>query len=181
MSRARLADGGVRRLRPLVPVVVRGLAVSVGSTLAAVAVAAAMVRLWPVDASACDGDLACLPDVGLAIAALASIPVAIAVAGPLMARLLRLRYPALFVLPSLWAAGVVCVWLGPADAADRWPFNDVVSSALILWIPYVVLALAASWAATDDRRYLDASASAAATTSIPQATRSSRTDIAAIR
>jgi hypothetical protein len=149
MDGARQTEGAVRSFRPLAPVVLRGLAVSIGSTVASVAVAASIIGLASTGASCDTGDLACVRDMGPGILAMAFIPMVIAVSGPLMASLLQLRYPALFVLPALWAVVVVSIRFGAPDWSDRWPFNGFVSSALILSVPYVLLALLVSWPVTD--------------------------------
>src|ERR1043166_6942064 len=88
------------------------------------------------DTPPCDSDLACFPDLGPLIAAVMSLPATIVLGGPAVARLLRIPCPWLFAVPAGWAAVLACVGLGPADQQNHWPFNDAVSSLLILWIPY---------------------------------------------
>src|SRR5258705_5359128 len=127
----------------------RGLAVGVASTGAGVLVGFAVIELTPTDDGPCDSDLVCLPDLGPVILVVSLVAVVIALAGPLVAHLLGIRHPALFALPSAWAVVVACVGLGPADRQDQWPFNDLVSSLLILWIPYSLIALWVSWRKAD--------------------------------
>jgi hypothetical protein len=117
----------------------RGLAVGVASVAAAVAVALAIVESAPVDTSPCDSELACLPDLGPLILAVTSMPLVMAVVGPLVAWLLRASRPLFFTLPAAWALVLVCVGLG--TPSDRWPFNDTVSSVALLVLPYILVAL----------------------------------------
>lgn len=131
--------------------ILRGLATGVASVACAAAVAFAIVEFAPADNSPCDSDLACLPDLGPLILAIVSLPLVIAIVGPLVARLLRMSRPWFFVVPAGWAVAVACVGLGPADSRDRWPFNDVFSSLVILLIPYSLIALWTSWQRTKDQ------------------------------
>src|SRR4051794_27883321 len=130
--------------------ILRGLATGVASIVCAAAVAIAIVKLVPADNSPCDSDLPCFPDLGPLILAAISVPLVIAIVGPLVARLLRMP-PWFFVVPAGWALVVACVGLGPADGQDRWPFNDVFSSLGILLIPYSLIALWTSWQRTKDQ------------------------------
>ena len=129
-----------------------GLAIGVASTATAVAVAFAIVELVPADTSPCDSDLACLPDLGPLILAVASMPLVIAVVGPLIARLLHASRPWLFAAPAAWAVVLACVGLGPADGQNRWPFNDTISSVVILLVPYSLIALWTLWLPKDQAR-----------------------------
>ncbi|MEV0128763.1 hypothetical protein AB0H83_09890 [Dactylosporangium sp. NPDC050688] len=121
--------------------ILRGLAIGVVSAGAAVGVAFAIVELVPRDTAPCDSDLVCLPDVRSLILAIVSVPVVIAVVGPVVARLLGMAWPWLFAAPAGWAVVLACVGLGPADGQEHWPFNDPFSSVVILLVPYCAIAL----------------------------------------
>jgi hypothetical protein len=127
------------------------LAIGVASAATAVSVAFAIVRFAPADTSPCDSDLACLPDLGPLILAITSMPLVIAIVGPLVARLLRASRPWFFAVPAAWAVVLACVGLGPADGQNRWPFNDTFSSIVILLVPYSLIALWTSWQQAKDR------------------------------
>ncbi|MEV4515432.1 hypothetical protein AB0K00_41560 [Dactylosporangium sp. NPDC049525] len=144
-----MSVGHGRPARTLALAALRGLAIGVASTVAAAAVAFAIIALVKADDAPCDSDLACLPDLGPLILAVLAIPVAVAVTGPLVARLLRVPNPPLFAIPAAFMVVWACVSLGPARNI-RWPFNDLVSTVLILWLPYVLIAV---WVS---RRVVDA-------------------------
>ena len=135
--------------------ILRGLVTGVASVACAAAVAFAIVKLIPADNSPCDGDLPCFPDLGPAILAVVSLPLVIAIVGPLVARLLRLSPPLFFVVPAGWVMVIACVGLGPADGQDRWPFNDAYSSLGILLILYSLIALWTTWRRTKDQAVIE--------------------------
>jgi hypothetical protein len=137
--------------RMLLWTIVRGLAIGLASIGAGIFVVFAVVKVVPADTSPCDSDIACLPDIRPLILAICAFPVAIALVGPLVARLLRAPRPSFFAAPAAWATVLACVGLGPADTRDRWPFNNEVSSLLILWIPYGLIALWIFLQQTSDR------------------------------
>ena len=130
--------------------ILEGLAVGVASVAAALAVAFAIVDFAPADTSPCDSDLACLPDLRPLILSVSSMPVVIAVVGPLVARLFALPWPWLFAIPAAWAAVMACVGLGPADGQSRWPFHGTLTSLVILLVPYSLIALWIRWQRTKD-------------------------------
>jgi hypothetical protein len=78
----------------------RGLATGVASAATAAAVAFATVEFAPADASPCDSDLPCFPNLGPLILAITSIPLVIAIVGPLVARLLGASRPWFFAVPA---------------------------------------------------------------------------------
>ncbi|MFF5234377.1 hypothetical protein [Dactylosporangium sp. NPDC000521] len=119
----------------------RGLAIGAASAATAAAVAFAIIGLAPENTSACDSDLVCLPDLGPALLAVTSMPLAIAIVGPMVAHLFGASRPGFFAVPAAWAMVLACVGLGPADGQDRWPFNDAFSSIVILLVPYCLIAL----------------------------------------
>jgi hypothetical protein len=125
-----------------------GLAVGVASVAAAVAVAFAIVDFVPADTSPCDSDLACLPDLGPLIFAVSSMPVVIAVVGPLVARLFALPWQWLFAVPAAWALVVACAGLGSADDQRPRLLHDPVTSVAILLILYSLIALWTRWQRT---------------------------------
>jgi hypothetical protein len=131
--------------------ILRGLAIGVASAATAASVAFAIVKLAPADTSPCDSDLWCVPDVRPLILAITSIPLVIAIVGPLVARLLGASRPWFFAVPAAWAVVVACVGIGPADGQNRWPFNDTLSSVVILLAPYSLIALWTSWQQAKDR------------------------------
>jgi hypothetical protein len=130
---------------------VRGLAIGVASASTAAAVAFAIVEFAPADASPCDSDLPCFPNLGPLILAMFSMPLVIAIVGPLVARLLGASRPWFFAVPAAWAVVLACVGLYSADGQNSWPFNDPYSSVVILLVPYSLIALWTSWQQTKDR------------------------------
>lgn len=119
----------------------RGLAVGLVATAAAVGVAVLIVWAYPVDDGPCDSDLACLPDLTGLLFALGSLPVVVGVGGPVAARLLGAPRPLLYALPVLATFLWVCVAAGPAQGQAAWPFGSLGASAVILLAPYAVIGL----------------------------------------
>jgi hypothetical protein len=108
----------------------RGLAIAMASTAASVLIGLAIVRLVPADGSA--------RELSALIVVACELPLMIAVVGPVVARLLGVRRPSFFAIPAAWA---VCVVLVSAVEKPIWPFNDPLSSLLILWIPYPLISV----------------------------------------
>ncbi|MBG6136364.1 hypothetical protein [Longispora fulva] len=75
----------------------------------------------------CDSDLACLPDLGPLIRAAFVGLVVVALVGPLVARVLRLRTPWMFAAP---VGVMVCVM-----------FSNSVLPLLLIWSSYAPLAV----------------------------------------
>ncbi|HKN52537.1 MAG TPA: hypothetical protein VJX66_08555 [Amycolatopsis sp.] len=131
--------------------ILRGLAIGVASAATAASVAFTIVKFAPANTSPCDSDIACLPDLGPLILAITSMPMVMAIVGPLVARLLGVSRPWFFVVPAAWGVVLACVGLGPADGQNRWPFNDTFTSIVILLAPYSLIALWTSWRQAKDR------------------------------
>ncbi|GAA4262836.1 hypothetical protein GCM10022255_101930 [Dactylosporangium darangshiense] len=119
----------------------RGLAVGIVAGVAAVVVAALILWLHPVGDGPCGSDLACLADLEGVLLAIASVPVVVAIAAPVAARLLGAPLAGLYAVPAVWVLVVACVGVGPADRQRVWPFNSFVSSLAIYLVLYALLGL----------------------------------------
>jgi hypothetical protein len=119
----------------------RGLIVGAICMAFAAAVATAILWVAAPDEEPCDRDLVCIPDLGPLIAAVIAVPLAIALAGPLVAWLTRIPRPWLFALPAAWAVVLAMVVLGPGNLQAVWPFNSLAAILLILWVPYGLIAM----------------------------------------
>ncbi|HTJ36082.1 MAG TPA: hypothetical protein VL738_22915 [Dactylosporangium sp.] len=119
----------------------RGLAVGIVAGAAAAGVAALILWLYPVDDGPCDSDLACLPDLEGVLLAVGSVPVVVAIAAPVAARLLGAPLAGLYAVPVVWVLVLTCVSVGPADGQRMWPFNSLASSLAIYLVPYTLIGL----------------------------------------
>ncbi|MEU5726609.1 hypothetical protein ABZ783_33010 [Micromonospora sp. NPDC047738] len=129
------------RPRKALRLVAAGLLVGLVTLGVAVAAALALAKLAEREPASCAEDAPCLPDLGPVILAILSVPVLMAVVGPLAARILRLPAPGLFAMPVIWAVVVACVLLGPADRRQHWPFDSPVGLGFTFLLPYAGLAL----------------------------------------
>ncbi len=118
-----------------------GLIVGVISIAIGAAMGYTVLSLGAQDAEACSSDLVCIPDLGPFIAAAVTVPVIIAVAGPLAARLIELPRPWLSSLPAAWAVVLACVAGGPGGLQAFWPFSNLAAVLLILCFPYGLIAV----------------------------------------
>jgi hypothetical protein len=123
-----------QRLFKVIVLAAQGLFIGVTSLAAAALTVVVIGATARQDRAQCVDDLVCLPHLGPAILAMLAMPVVMAVAGPLVALLLRLSSPGLFATPVLWT--VVA-----ADLQDHWPFNSLTSTILILLVSYALLAV----------------------------------------
>jgi hypothetical protein len=134
--------------------ILRGLAIGVVSEAAAAAVAFAIVKLAPADTSPCPIDYPCLPDLGPLILASTSMLLVMAVVGPLVARLLGVPRPWLFIVVPAGAVVLACTGFGPAAAVqNHWPFNDTFGRIVILLVAYSLIALWISRQQAGDRAW----------------------------
>jgi hypothetical protein len=132
-------DGNQGAVQQVALAALRGLAVAVVSIGAGVGAGVAIIALAP-DEGPCTSDLACLPDLRPMFLAVFVMPVLMAVIGPLTARLLRLRRPALFAIPAALAAAWLCAGLVPAGQG-YWGLVGVVGVPVVLLMSYVVIAV----------------------------------------
>ncbi|WP_212844715.1 hypothetical protein [Catellatospora sp. IY07-71] len=129
-----------RTVREAIGTAARGLAVGVLS--AGLAALVGYLLLTGPRAQPCGAGATCVQGFGPLMLAALAVPVIVLVAGPLLARLLRMPVPDAFAAPAVWVVVMVCVGLDqPADGRRRWPLAEPFSTIGVLLVLYVLVAL----------------------------------------